>query len=86
MNWKGDNEMSTYPWRIQADIQEGEYDPDVTVFLGDVYTNDVTGVKTLHRGTADPVVVKLSELTTFIADGMANGVTRKVQESVKPKE
>lgn len=68
--------MAAYPWRFQADLKAGDTNPDVTVFLGDTVTNDTTGEKTVHQNTADPVVVKLSDLSNYIATGMANGVTR----------
>ena len=68
--------MATYPWRFQADIKIGHPDPDVTVFVGDTITNDTTGEKTIHQSTADPVIVKMTELAAFITTSMANGVTR----------
>jgi hypothetical protein len=76
--------MATYPWRFQADLTEGDTDPDVTVFIGDTVTNDATGEKTLHQNTADPVIVKLSELAGFIETGMTSGVTRAPPATAKP--
>jgi hypothetical protein len=68
--------MATYPWRFQADLKPGEPNPDVTVFVGDTITNDTTGVQTIHQDTSNPEIVKLNELTTYIAAGMADGITR----------
>jgi len=68
--------MAIYPWRFQCDLQEGDTNPDVTVFIGDTTTNDTTGEKTLHKGTNDPEIVKLSDLSNYIATGLASGVTR----------
>jgi hypothetical protein len=68
--------MPTYPWRFQADLKADEPNPDVTVFLGDTILNEATGERTVHQSTADPVIVKLSELTEYVAAGLANGVTR----------
>jgi len=68
--------MPTYPWRFQADLKPGEPNPDVTVFIGDVITNSTTGEETIHQNTADPVIVKLAELPSYVATGMASGVTR----------
>jgi hypothetical protein len=72
--------MATYPWRFQADLKEGDTNPDVTVFIGDTVTNDTTGEKTIHQSTADPVIVKLADLATYVETGMTSGVTR-----AKPK-
>jgi len=68
--------MATYPWRFQADLKAGEPNPDVTVFVGDTITNDSTGEKTIHQNTADPEIVKLADLASFVTTSMANGVTR----------
>jgi hypothetical protein len=68
--------MPTLPWRFQADLTPEYPDPDVTVFIGDTSTNDVTGDKTVQRDTHDPVIVKLSELPSYIATAMTSGVTR----------
>jgi hypothetical protein len=50
------------------------------VFIGDTVTNDTTGEKTIHQSTADPVIVKLADLATYVETGMTSGVTR-----AKPK-
>lgn len=68
--------MATYPWRFQADLKAGESDPDVTVFVGDMHTNSVTGEEKIYQDTSNPEIVKLSELASFVATGMANGITR----------
>jgi len=68
--------MPTLPWRFQADVAVDNPDPDVTVFIGDSVTNDVTGEKVVHQDTRDPVTVKLSELPAYMSTAMANGVTR----------
>jgi len=68
--------MATYPWRFQADLKPGEPNPDVTVFVGDTITNDTTGEQTIHQDTSNPEIVKLNDLTTYIAAGMADGITR----------
>jgi hypothetical protein len=60
--------MARTPWRFQCDIPEGELDPDVTVFLGDTFTNDSTGEKTVRQDTADPAIIKLSELPAALED------------------
>jgi hypothetical protein len=68
--------MPTLPWRFQADLTPENTDPDVTVFVGDTITNDVTGEKKVHQDTANPEIVRLSELSTYIATAMTSGVTR----------
>jgi hypothetical protein len=75
--------MTAYPWRFQADLKEGDVNPDVTVFIGDTVTNDTTGEKTLHQNSADPVIVKLADLASYIETGMTSGVTR--EPTPKPK-
>jgi len=74
--------MPTYPWRFQADVAADQSDPDVTVFIGDTVTNDVTGEKVVHQNTADPVIVKLSALPAYMSTAMASGVTRKTKPPV----
>jgi len=69
--------MATYPWRFQADLTPDNPDPDVTVFVGDVITNSTTGEEQVHQDTSNPMTVPLSELATFVATGMTNGVTRE---------
>lgn len=78
--------MPTLPWRFQADLTVGNADPDVTVFIGDTITNDVTGIKTVHQDTRDPMTVKLSELPSFIATSMASGVKRPPPPAAPKKE
>jgi hypothetical protein len=68
--------MAVYPWRFQADLKAGEPNPDVTVFVGDTITNDSTGEKTIHQNTADPEIVKLADLASFVSTGLTSGVTR----------
>ena len=68
--------MPTYPWRFQADITQDNPDPDVTVFIGDTITNDETGEKKVHQDISNPIIMKLSELPTFITEAVTNGVTR----------
>jgi hypothetical protein len=51
-------------------------DPDVTVFVGDTITNEVTGETKVHQDTANPEVVPLSELSTYVTTAMTSGVTR----------
>jgi len=68
--------MPTLPWRFQADLTPDNPDPDVTVFVGDSVTNDVTGAQTIHQDTSNPEIVPLSQLATYVATGMAEGITR----------
>jgi len=68
--------MATYPWRFQADLKPGDTDPNVTVFVGDMHTNSVTGEEKIYQDTFNPEIVKLSELASFVATGMAEGITR----------
>ena len=68
--------MPTLPWRFQADLTPDVPDPDVTVFIGDTVTNDVTGEKVVHQDIKDPVIVKLSALPAYMSSAMTNGVTR----------
>ena len=68
--------MPIYPWRFQADMKPGEPNPDVTVFVGDTITNDTTGEQTIHQNTANPEVVKLADLSSYIATGLSSGITR----------
>jgi len=74
--------MSAYPWRFQADISADNLDPDVTVFVGDMFTNDTTGEKTLYKDTNNPETVKLSELSSYLASAMTSGVTRTKKKVV----
>lgn len=60
--------MAQIPWRFQADIPLGVTDPDVTVFVGDTYTEDSTGNSVVYQDTSNPVTMKLSELAAFIAN------------------
>jgi len=71
--------MPTLPWRFQADLTPDNPDPNVTVFVGDSITNDVTGVQTIHQDTANPEIVPLSELSTYITTGLTQGITRTPQ-------
>jgi hypothetical protein len=66
--------MAILPWRFQADMQIDAAtarvvnpDPDVTVFVGSTYTNDLTQEAAFHHDTSNPMTMKLSELGTFIA-------------------
>jgi len=68
--------MPTLPWRFQADLTPDVPDPDVTVFVGDTITNDVTSEKKVHQDTSNPETVKLSALSSYIATAMTSGVTR----------
>ncbi len=68
--------MPTYPWRFQADLSVDQPDPYVTVFVGDVHTNDSTGEKKIYPDTSDPMTVRLSELPAFLTSAAANGVSR----------
>ena len=76
--------MPTLPWRFQADLTPDNPDPDVTVFVGDSITNDVTGVKTIHQDTANPEIVPLSELATYVATGLTQGITRTTPDEGGP--
>ena len=73
--------MATYPWRFQADLKAGESDPDVTVFVGDMHTNSVTGEEKIYQDTSNPETVKLADLSSYITTGMANGITRTEQKA-----
>ena len=75
--------MPTLPWRFQADLTPDNPDPDVTVFVGDSVTNDVTGAQTIHQDTANPEIVKLSELSTYVFTSLANGITRTAKAPPK---
>jgi hypothetical protein len=74
--------MPTYPWRFQADLTADNPDPDVTVFVGDTITNEVTGETKVHQDTANPEIVKLSELSSYVATAMTSGVNRTANKSV----
>ena len=78
--------MATYPWRFQADLKADNINPDVTVFVGDQFTNDTTGEKTVQQSTADPIIVPLAELSTFITTSMASGVVRDPKPEVDAKK
>ena len=74
--------MAILPWRFQADliVDEGgtktvNTDPDVTVFVGATYTNDITGVQEIAHDTGNPMIMKLSELPAFIA-ASAGGIAK----------
>jgi hypothetical protein len=63
--------MAMLPWRLQGDIAKGETDPLVTVFMGpERYILDADGNPTsqtfIEQNTADPVIMKLSELGSVI--------------------
>jgi hypothetical protein len=68
--------MPTLPWRFQADLMPDVPDPDVTVFVGDTVTNDVTQEKKVHQDTSNPEIVKLSGLASYITTAMTSGITR----------
>ena len=78
--------MPLYPWRFQADITVDTPDPDVTVFVGDTVTNDSTGEKKVMQDVSDPIIVKLSELDSYISNAMTNGVTRTVPKEPEPEK
>ena len=59
--------MAVVAWRFQCDPALGETDPMVTVFVGDTFTNDETGERTVQHDTTNPASVKLSELPAFLA-------------------
>jgi len=75
--------MAILPWRFQCDMtfpqdmlepHVSETDPEVTVFVGSTYTNDITQKTELHRSADNPMKVKLSALPAFLqasADGIA---------------
>jgi hypothetical protein len=83
--------MAILPWRFQCDmtIPQGEAkvtitDPDVTVFVGSTYTNDITQKQELHRSTENPMTVKLSALPAFL-ESSANGISRdKLPKAMQP--
>lgn len=75
--------MPTLPWRFQADLAPDQPDPDVTVFVGDTVTNDVTGEQKVHQDTSNPEIVKLSALPSFLSTAMAGGYTRKTKTGPK---
>ena len=50
-----------HPWRFQGDIAYGETDPMITVFMGEVET-DEDGKTSIRQDTRYPVQMKLSEL------------------------
>lgn len=60
--------MALRAWRFQSDIPIGVDDPDVTVFISDSYTNDTTGETVVPQDTSNPATVKLSGLSSFLAD------------------
>jgi hypothetical protein len=66
--------MPLRPWRFQADITPGEVDPVVTMFVGpERYmmddNGDPTDVVYVEQATADPVMMKLSEVPAVLASG-----------------
>lgn len=54
--------MAKHPWRFQGDIAYGESDPMVTVFMGDLETDEDTGDVSVRQDTRNPVTMRLSEL------------------------
>jgi len=70
--------MAKVPWRLQGDIPLGVSDPEITVFLGDVWTNSEDEQK-VDQSTADPVVMKLSELAAMIVDTEALAAKQREQ-------
>ncbi len=60
--------MARVAWRFQADINQGDEDPYVTVFGGDVFTNTTTNETVVHKDTNNPAIVRLSELSAFIVN------------------
>lgn len=69
--------MPTYPWRFQADLAPGYPDPEVTVFVGDTVVNEVTGEKSIARDTTNPEIVRLSDLSSYLASAATDGIVRK---------
>jgi hypothetical protein len=71
--------MAIFPWRFQADVVAGESDPDVTLFVGPERqvlddNGEPTGATFIEQSTANPMIMKLSELPATLAAG---SVTRK---------
>lgn len=57
--------MAKYPWRVQGDIAHGERDPVLTVFMGEVRT-DEDGRMYIEQETRDPVEMRLSEIESVL--------------------
>jgi hypothetical protein len=79
--------MAFLPWRIQGDITKGETDPPITVFTGverAVVDDDgkPTGDTFIEQNTSNPVVLKLSEVPTALADPTMLTEARKVQKLI----
>jgi len=77
--------MAVLPWRFQADLKidntvtptvVADTDPDVTVFLGETYTSDLSGERALRQDTTNPLVMKLSELPAFLTSSVS-GVAKE---------
>lgn len=71
--------MAKLPYHFQGVITPDNLDPNVSVFMGEMYTNDDTGEKTIVQLPEPPQTVKLSELQTMITTsyGAAGATTAK---------
>ena len=65
--------MAKAPWRIQIpDLQPGAIDAEVTIFMGEVvpvldeFDDPILGKYRIEQHTANPVVMKLSEVANFL--------------------
>ena len=57
--------MSKAVWRFQCDIPLGETDPLVTCFVGRTEEDD-DGNTVTRQETGDPVMIRLSELPSYL--------------------
>lgn len=74
--------MTRQPWCFQCDIEYGDTDPIVKVFMGEVETDDETGVTSIRQDTRYPVEIPMSKLTS-IAELMDNNVMAKRDTDAK---
>lgn len=72
-----------YIWRFQADVIQGDKDPPVTVFLGELETYD--GRVSIRQDTRDPVTLKLSEMVSMLAAPPARLATLQEKQMAERK-
>lgn len=63
--------MAKLPWRFQGDVAYGESDPTVTIFMGNLKTDEETGAVSVEQDTSNPITMPLSKFAKMAKDGIA---------------
>ena len=68
-------------WRFQGDVALNETDPMVTVFLGNIETNEDTNEDEVRQDVRNPVTMPLSEFVVLVSGPIKHDdVVTKQQE------